>query len=282
MSAWKGALDLGGFPVNVRLEARRRKTKSYSFKVLAKDGLPPKRKQYDSSGKEIQNDETVRGVQVGKDQFVQLPAEAVEAIKANDRTILAEPCKFVPAESLDLALAEMSYVVIPDKDVPAADRSVNVLWNGLRSTGLAYVSEIGMTAGAMEAIVCIYATEKELRAVALPYGTELYSTPSIEYEEDEKAAKVFAQFVDASYSDLVDSEMKLTDFESDWLKRREETIATVVEGGEIKAVETEAPKPAGADLMAALEGAVKEAGKKKAPAKKRTAKKTTKKTAAKA
>ncbi len=287
-SAWKGAVEFGGFPLHVRLYPRVKSRSGESFKTLAPNGLPIHTVMKDTEGNEVTRDECSKGVEVGKDSYVALTPDAVESIASIEKSQSVEPKQFVPLDTVPLELAVQSYTVTPDKDVAGADKSVSILWNGLRSTEQAYVTQIAMRAGARDAIVVLYAKDDGLYAVALPFDAELHEPTTFSFEVDPKAEQLFAQFVGANYEQEQQDEFDHSALTSEWRQRRHAAIEAAASGKPMQM--PEAPKTESTpDLMAALEAAVADTGAKgkgkskpKSNGRKTTTRKTTKKAAAKA
>jgi non-homologous end joining protein Ku len=198
-ATWRGAIEFTGFPVNIALHNRVKSRSGESFKMLAPNGQPVKQQYVDSDGNTIDYGECGRGIEVEKDKFKALSQEAIEQIKSGERSKLVEPLSFAPKHTLPLELAVASYAVTPDEKVDGSEKSCNVIWNGLRSTGLAYVTQVTVTAGSRDAILALWADDKGLWAAALPFGQELADTPVPAFTEDEQASQMFKLAVDKLY-----------------------------------------------------------------------------------
>lgn len=274
-TAWKGAVTvtLNGVevPIHVRLHNRVKSRSGDSFKTLAPSDQQPVRSVYlDSAGNEVDRKAALKGVEVSKGTFKPLPAEAVEAIGSAEKSTVVEPRQFCPADSIPVELAVTSYAVRPDKDVAGAERSVNQLWNGLLDSGLSYVTEITMKAGARDAILVLRATDEGLSAIALPYTAELADVPEFDWQRDEQIGQaVGAALTEGMKATAFDH----ASFESSWRKRRQAAIDAVLTGKTPEIPEAPAPAADAPDLMGALEASVKQAKPKKAPAKAKSRKK---------
>jgi DNA end-binding protein Ku len=271
-ATWKGAIEFSGFPVNVALHNRTKSRGSESFKTLAPNGQPVKSQYIDTEGNVVERDSTSKGYEVAKGQFAVLSPEALEAIGSGQRSTLVEPDSFAPLGSVPLELALATYSVTADAKVAGSEKSVNVLWNGLRKTGLAYVTRV--TLSSRDAILVVWATDDALLAAALPFTTELNEVPSATLTENEAEAEMFESVVGAAYETRPFDHKS---FESEYGARRRETIEAVLKGHKVEAPAEPAPAAEVPDLMAALKAAQAKAGGK--PAKK-PAKKAAKKVAA--
>jgi non-homologous end joining protein Ku len=254
-TAWRGALEFAGFPVNVRLYNRKKNRSSDSFKTIAPDGNPVRSVYLDSSGNKVESNEQRKAVKMGKDQFLILTPEQIESIKSANRSDVVQPKQLVPLETLPLELALGAYEVVPD-DVPGADRSANLLWNGLKSTSLAYVTDVVLTTGGRDAILAVYATDKGMFAVTLPYENETQSAPASNWTADEKASKIFSQAVDKIHGEQISSAFDHSAHASEYAKRREAAVLAAKEGRTIETPEAKPDEDKGVDLMAALEASL--------------------------
>lgn len=266
-TAWRGAIEFASFPVNVVLYSRVQKQRSQSFRNLAPSGQPVAQQMVDPhDGAVVENSAIRKGVDVGGGKFVVIPPEAIEAVKSGVKTEVAKPRQFVPMDSLAWDLAIDRFAVRPDDKVPGSGQSTGIIWNGLRSTGLAYVTQVSLTGG-HDGILALYADDQGFWAALLPFEEELYPVPTHQFEVDEKAETLFAQVLEAQH------EIEPFDhasYKSEYRARREAIIDQVVAGEPV--AQSAEPKPEPVDLMVVLKASV--ANEK---AKTKTTKKATKK-----
>lgn len=267
--AWRGAIEFSGFPVNVALYSRVKKQRTESFRTIAPSGQPVKTQYVDSATSEpFDSGLTRKGVEVAKGQFAILTEEAIEQISSGVKTTVAKPTEFVPIDSIDLSLAIERFAVRPDDKVPGSAQSVNIVWNGLRASQRAYMSQVSLRGG-HDAILVVYADDRGMWAALLPFEAELYPVPTHEFEVDAKAEQLFMQVMGAQYDEIVQERFDHSTYESEYRARRQDAIDKIVAGVEV--LEKTEQKPAVPDLMAVLEQA---ASKAKKPAAKKPAKKT--------
>ena len=250
--AWRGAIEMGGFPINVALYSRVKKQRTESFRTLAPNGQPVKNKQVDSDGNPVDSDSTQKGVEVSKDQYVPLTEEALEKIKEGGKTKIAKPDSFCPLESIDLTLAIDRFAVRPDSKVPVSDAAVNIVWNGLRSTGSAYVSQVTLRGGSHDSVLVLYATETDFFGALLPFEEELYPVPEADFTRDEQQEQLVAQVIDQQYEK---GEFEHGKYRSEYRARRQQAIEAVLSGAEVPEPE-QTPTQQTPDLMAMLSQAV--------------------------
>lgn len=256
--SWRGAIEFAGFPVNVALYQRVKKQRNESFRNLAPSGQPVKSKSFDpATDEEVTSDLIRKGVQVkgGKaPEFAVMTPEALEQIKNGVKTVVASVDQFVPVAELDLSLAIDRFAVRPDDKVAGSDQSVNIIWNGLRSRDLAYVTQMSLSGG-HDGVLVLYPDETGLWGAMLPFEDELYDVPEYEFSEDDKAASLFCQVVDQQYED------KMTpwihgEFESEYRSRRKAAIDAVIAGEDVEITASPEAKTNAPDLLSALAAAV--------------------------
>jgi non-homologous end joining protein Ku len=276
-STWKGAIEFGDYPMHVSLHNRVKDRGSDSFKTLAPNGLPISSVYEDSDGKKVARSDTKKGVKNG-DGFTALTAEAVATIQSIGKSTVLEPEALVFMDSLDLSISLKSYKVTHDEKVAGSAKPVNQLWNILLGAKLAYCTTITMKSGGRDAILVIYPREDGLYAASMPFAAELNQVPEGQFTADPAIQKKGKALAEAKHADLID-EFDHESFHSEYRERRDDAIDKVLRGEEVVVPEAVIPDaPDTGDLLAALEGAVEDAGAKagKPKAKKPRAKKSPK------
>jgi non-homologous end joining protein Ku len=244
--------------ISIELYARVKKTRSDSFTTLAPSGKPAETKRIDpDTGEEFSGSR--KGVKVGRD-YVAMTDEALEQINAGTKTRVLKPEAFCPLNTIALDLAIDRFYVRPQKEVAGADQSLNIVWNGLKATGLAWCTQMSIRGG-HDAVLVLYADDSGLYAALLPFEEEVYPAPSFEFTDSRKAGDLFAA--------MVEQEHDVTAFDhgawqSEYRARRQQAIDAVIAGAPVpempEPVAQEAVVP---DLMAALEASLKAKPKKK-------------------
>jgi non-homologous end joining protein Ku len=246
--AWRGALELtiGGvpLPVNVQMFARVKTARSKSFALIDPEtGARPEK----SDGPK-----TVRAWEVKANQFVVMPKDALDEIKKSEKTKVLKATQYADVDGIDLSIAIARYAIRPDPDVAASDQALQILWNGLLSSGKAYVAPLTLSS-ANESILVIYANAKGLWAVALPFEDEMYPVPPFEFEENDAVAELFENVLDEADT----TEFDHARYVGECRKRREDVIAQVVAGGVVAVTPDEPETPVEQpDLMAMLTASV--------------------------
>jgi non-homologous end joining protein Ku len=264
-TSWRGAIEFGGFAVNIALQPRVKSRSGESFKTMAPNGHPVRSVYMDTDDNEVSRDACSKGVKVGTGKqatFKVLSEEALEQIENIAKSTIVPPTSYAPLDTVPLELATSAFAVVPDSNVPGSEQNVNTVWNGLRAQRVAYTTEVTMRAGSRDAVLVLYADDRGLWAVALPFAEELHPEPEFGFTENEQAAELFAQFTEGEVRDF-----DLGDYKSQWRERRQAAIDAALDGKPVETVAAaeQAPVP---DLMAALKSSV-QASKGKKPAKKK-------------
>jgi DNA end-binding protein Ku len=247
---WKGAIAFAGIVVHIALYNRVKSRTSESFRMLAPNGRPIAQVLQDSDGKIVDRDQVRKGVAAGPDEWTALSEEAANKIAEGERSKILDPSGFAPLDTIPLELATASYEVRADEKVAGADRSVNVLWNGLRAAKLAFVTQITVRSGSRDAILVLWADDRGLWATALPFEAECNGLSQPGFTEDERAADLFSRVIGASYTV---KPFAHADYVSDYATRRQAVIDAVLAGKEVEAPASARPEAEVVDLMAALE-----------------------------
>lgn len=268
--SWSGSITFAGFPIHLSVFTLSGSRSSDSFKTLDQDGEPVKQILVDHNGQEIDREDTQKGFATAKDTYVILPPDALEAIKDADSTKNLEIDRFCPLDSVPLYLSRAAYRVVPDPKIPGSEGPAGILWNGLKDSGRALVTEWVPRSGARDDILVIHADEYGINANALPYFEELRDVPEAMYEPNPQAAEMFEQLVTAQYRT---DAWAHTAYTSSYAERRKAAIEAAIAGEPIVVSEVVAPKAvATPDLMAAMAAQLGATAPKPAAAKKPRAK----------
>jgi DNA end-binding protein Ku len=253
--------------ISIELYARVKKSRSESFRTLAPSGQPRETVSIDPATGEQYDGGSMKGVKVGPNEYVPMTDNAIEQINAGTTTKVLKPEAFCPLDSIALDLAIDRFYVRPQEDVAGAGQSLNIVWNGLLETGLAWCTQMSIRGG-HDSVLVIYADQVGLFAALLPFEEEVYPAPSFGFEFNAKAGKLFASMVEREHEP---EPFDHAGWVSEYRARRQAAIDAVIAGAPVPVLPDPTPqKEAVPDLMAALEASVSKAKPaKKAPAKKK-------------
>jgi len=134
---WKGSISFGLVNIPIQLETAVRE-KTVSFHMLSKDGsCRLRRKLYcPDTGKEFDYDDTARGIEVAKDEYVLVDDKEIENIKPEKgRSIEIE--QFVKLEEIDPIYFDRVYFVTPSEGSAKAYRLLHEAMKESGRIGLA-------------------------------------------------------------------------------------------------------------------------------------------------
>jgi non-homologous end joining protein Ku len=258
------AVEIAGTPVSLALYPRVKKQRNESFRTIAPSGQPMKSgKPIDSgTGETYDSSLSRKGVETTKGVFFVMTEEALEQINSGVKTTYAEADQFAPVETIAWDLAIDRFAVRPDDRVEGSEGSVTTLWNGLRGTGLAYVTQVSLS-GSMDGILAIYATDNGLWAALLPFEEELYDVPTFHFEENDQVADLLQAVIEQQYEDKLVARFDHSVFTSEYKARRKAAIDAVVAGKKVDVQTAPQAKSTTPDLMAILKAAAAPAPKPK-------------------
>ncbi|MCZ6573084.1 MAG: Ku protein [Planctomycetota bacterium] len=217
------------------------------------------KQQYVSSqtGEVVSRDEIIKGYEFSKGQYVTFTGEELKSfeVEANKAVEIQE---FVPLAKVDPIYFEKAYYIGPDK---GADRPYALLRAAMEKTGRAALAKYAVRG--KQYLVLVRPVKEGLVMQQLRYADEIRSITDIplgEGEVEEKELKLAVQLVEQIASD----EFVPANYEDEVRSRIEEAIRAKVEGQEITAEPTEAPKAKIIDLMEALKASLGDKDRKAA------------------
>ena len=129
---WKGSINFGLVNIPIQLETAVRE-KTVSFHLLSKDGSCRLRRKLvcPDTGKEIAYDDTARGIEVGKDEYVLVDEKEIEKIKPErGRSIEIE--QFVELDDIDPIYFDRVYYVTPTE---GSSKAYRLLHEAMKESG---------------------------------------------------------------------------------------------------------------------------------------------------
>lgn len=254
-SAWKGAVEFGGFPIHLVAYTLVKSKSAESLKTLCPCHQQPVTmpKVCAVDGTAVNTETCGKGVMAGKSLHV-LDADALDALAKADRTNVLSINSLPPRASVPLHLAQKHYRLVPDKDVPGSEGPANILWNGLRGNERVLIAEWTMRTGSRTELVAVTADTHGLTGVVLPYATDFNEVPEFAFTEDPAQAQMFDAF--ATQQGIPSDDFAHSAIVDEYGARRKEVIAKVVAGDPVEIAGAPASKPAVPDLMAAMQAAM--------------------------
>jgi len=244
-------VSFGLVSIPVKLYSTGESKAGISFNMLHKKCNSRLKQQYlcSKDGEVVPRDETVKGYEFAKDQYVVFTEDELKALEeASSKAI--EISEFVPASAVDPIYFDSAYYLGPDK---GGDRAYRLLVAALKTTGQCAIAKYAARGKMYLVLVRPYG--KTLVMQQLRYPDEVRSTSDIPLEDDEvKEAelKLATQFVSQLSTDGFHPEK----YEDRVKKKIEALIQSKVEGNNITIASTEEPKAQIIDLMEALKASL--------------------------
>jgi DNA end-binding protein Ku len=168
--SWKGYLKLSLVSCPVALYPASSASERVSFRQINKQtGNRLKQQLVDSvTGELVEGEDKGRGFEIGKNQFLQVEDEELEALQVEStRTI--EIDKFVPREQIDIRYVDSPYYIVPNDAV--GQEAFAVIREAMRGKGMVALGRVVMAR--RERPIALEALGKGLRATTLRYPYEI-------------------------------------------------------------------------------------------------------------
>jgi DNA end-binding protein Ku len=271
---WKGYLKLSLVSCPVALYPATSDREKISFHQIHKQtGNRIRYKKVDAdTGREVGNEDIVKGYEVAKGEYIEVEPEELEAVEIESKRAI-EIERFVPKEEIDELYINNPYYIVPDGDV--AQQAFAVIRDAFRKEDMVALGKVVFTS--REHIIALEARGKGMMGVTLRYPYEVRKEE--DYFDDIETERVPKDMLDLA-THIV--ETKKGKFEPEKFEDRYESalrslIKKKQKGEKIEASKEQAPSNV-VNLMDALRQSVKaergSARRKPAGSTRRTAKKS--------
>ena len=255
---WSGTLTFGLVSVPVDLYPGNR-TNRAPLRMLSPEGEPLSRRYFSQkSGKELDDEDMVRGYEIDKDRYVVVTDEELERL-APEQSRDIDLRRFVPLEEIPPLYFDRSYFLAPSE---GSEKAYKLLAETMKKEALAGVATFVMRG--KEYLVAIFPENGILRAETMRFADEIRSPNEIDLPEKKRVpaatVKKFEKLIE-KHSARQLSLKELKDEQTDQLlklvAKKRKQHKDIVEVEEPKREEGKV-----IDLMAALKKSL--AGKRKA------------------
>ena len=275
---WKGAITFGLVTIPVKLYPAT-ESRDVRLRMLCPTHHAPiqEKRICSEGGEELEWKEMTRGVEVGKDEFIELEPEEIEAAKPDSSTTV-EIGDFVEAEEIDPIYFEKSYFLEPT-DVGA--KAFSLVRRALEETERVAVARV--TIRTRERLATLRTYDGTLVLETMYWPDEIRSTGGLDLPEGSEAT-VRGKELEMARS-LVESlaaKFRPDAYTDAYRAALEELIERKLRG-EKRNAKRRRPEPKVIDLMEALRASVDEAKKDSPRTRKRSSRsprKTARRTAA--
>jgi len=184
---WKGYLKLSLVSCPIAMYPATSEREKISFHQLHKQtGNRIRYKKVDAeTGREVENDDIIKGYEVSKGEYIEIQPEELEAVEIESRRII-EIEEFVPKDEIDELYINNPYYIVPDGEV--GQQAFAVIREAIRKEGMVALGKVVFTS--REHIISLEARGKGLMGVTLRYLYEVRKEEDyFDDIEDEKVPK---------------------------------------------------------------------------------------------
>jgi DNA end-binding protein Ku len=167
---WKGYLKLSLVSCPVALYPATSDREKISFHQIHKQtGNRIRYKKVDAdTGREVDNDDIIKGYEVSKGEYVEIEPEELEAVEIESKRVI-EIDQFVPKDEIDELYINNPYYMVPDGEV--GQQAFAVIREAIRKEGMVALATVVFTS--REHIIAIEARGKGMMGVTLRYPYEV-------------------------------------------------------------------------------------------------------------
>ncbi len=178
---WSGTLTFGLVSIPVNLFPANRSSR-VSLRMLGPTGKPLIRRYYsENSGRDLENEDLIRGYEIKKDRFVEITDEELERL-APERSRDINLRRFVDEGSIPRLYFERGYFLAP----AGSNRAYHLLAETMARTGRAGIATFVMRG--KEYLVAITSDNGILRAETMRFHDEVRSPEAIGLPRKQKPA----------------------------------------------------------------------------------------------
>ncbi len=256
------SFGLVSVPVNIYSSSESKA--SVSFNMLHKKCGSRLKQQYlcTKDNEVVTRDETVKGYEFAKDQYVVLTPEELKALEEK-ATSTIDVVEFVPLANVDREYLEKVYYLGPDK---GGDRAYRLLAAALKETGRAALGQYA--ARGQQHLVLLRPLNGVLVMEQLHYADEVRPTTEVTIppgEVKDAELKLAKQLIDQTSNENFEP----TKYKDTVRERVLETIQQKIDGQDITADITPGTDTKMIDLMEALKASLAKPAKEKAESKRK-------------
>jgi DNA end-binding protein Ku len=251
-SNWKGTVSFGMVSIPVKLYVAQ-DSKSLSFRTLCKQHKQPiKNRRWCPAG-DHEAEETVRGYEWGKDQYVVVEDPDLEGLPLPSARAI-NITEFVPRGEINLALLSKSaYYLEPEK---MGAKPYALLRQALKETERIAIGKLALTN--REHLAAITPLDGALMVNTLYWPDEIRSSQELSFpaesEVNDKELKMAVMLVES-----MTDEFSPDRYQDEYRQALEQVIQAKVEGQPLVRVEEAGPSGKVVDLMEALRASLDQA-----------------------
>ena len=141
---WKGYLKLSLVSCPVALFPATSDSEKISFHQIHKQtGNRIRYKKVDAdTGREVDNDDIVKGYEVSKGEYIEVEPDELEAVEIESKRVI-EIEQFVPKDEIDELYINNPYYIVPDGEV--GQQAFAVIREAIRKEGMVALAKVVFT-----------------------------------------------------------------------------------------------------------------------------------------
>ena len=167
---WKGYLKLSLVSCPIALFPATSEREKITFhQINRKTGNRIKYRKVDAdSGDEVEASDIIKGYEVGKDEYLQLAPEELEAVAIESKRII-DIDQFVPKKEIDELYLNNPYYIVPDGEV--GTQAFAVIREAIKQEGMVAIGKVVFTS--REHVIALEPRGKGMMGVTLRYPYEV-------------------------------------------------------------------------------------------------------------
>jgi DNA end-binding protein Ku len=246
-------ISFGLVSVPIKMFSAGESSAAISFNWLHKKDGARLKQQYVCSkdGEKVENDDRVKGYEFSKGQYVTFTVDELKKLHMDDKASNSmNISEFVDADTVDRMYMDRAYFLGPDK---GGERAFGLLGEALRQTGKVAIGQ--WAARGKQYLIMIRPLKNGLVMEQLRYADEVRSIDDVPIEPMELKKNEIDLAVQL-IQQQAGKDFRPEQYADEVKKRILEQIDLKVQGKEITAEPTEAPKTQIIDLMEALKASL--------------------------
>jgi len=252
---WSGVISFGLVSIPVNLFPANRQTR-VSLRMLSPEGHPLSRRYYaPTTGRELSDEQMVRGYEIEKDEYVFVTDEELERL-APERSRAIDLRRFVDANQIPPLYFERAYFLVPSE---ASEKAYRLLTTTMEKTKRAGIATFVMRG--KEYLVAILAENGILRAETLRFSDEIRTPKDVGLPRNGKVIAAKVRSFEKSIQNLSKNDISLQEMK-DTVAEQIFELARKKQARKEDVVKTEAPAKRAEviDIMEALKRSLAPAG----------------------
>jgi DNA end-binding protein Ku len=250
---WKGYLKLSLVSCPVALYPATSDREKISFHQIHKQtGNRIRYKKVDAeSGREVDNEDIVKGYEVSKGEYIEVEPEELEAVEIESKRVI-DIEQFVPKDEIDELYVNNPYYIVPDGEV--GQQAFAVIREAIRKEGMVALAKVVFTS--REHIIALEARGRGMMGVTLRYPYEIRKEE--DYFDDIENERVPKDMLDLAMHIV---ETKKGKFQPEKFEDRYEDALKDLIKKKQKGVKIEAPKERESSNVVSLMDALRQSVK---------------------